>query len=72
MSRVKAKDLRGLSIQELVHKRDTLEKEMQDLRQKKITGQLDKPHFFKQLRRQVAQVNTIEREKKNAESADKK
>ena len=72
MSRAKAKDLRGLSAQELKQKQDSLEKELQDLRQKKITGQLDKPHFFKLLRRQIAQVNTIQREKQNANTELKK
>ena len=72
MSRAKAKDLRGLSAQELKQKQDSLEKELQDLRQKKITGQLDKPHFFKLLRRQIAQVNTIQREKQNADTGHQK
>ena len=72
MSQVKAKDLRGLSAVELEQKHLTLEKELQELRQKKITGQLDKPHFFKLVRRQIAQVNTIQREKKNADTRTKK
>jgi large subunit ribosomal protein L29 len=72
MSRVKGKDLRGLSSVELEQKHLTLEKELQELRQKKVTGQLDKPHFFKNVRRQIAQVNTIEREKKNADTRTKK
>ena len=65
MSRVKSNDLRGLSAEELNQKRQALQKELFDLQQKKITGQLDKPHLFKNVRRQVAQVNTIVREKKN-------
>ena len=65
MSRVKAKDLRNLSAEELMLKCRTLEKELFELRQKKITGQLDKPHFFKAVRRQIAQVNTVRRENKN-------
>ena len=72
MSRVKARDLRGLSAVELDQKRESLEKELQGLRQKKVTGQLDKPHFFKQLRRQIAQVHTVEREKKNADTEHSK
>ena len=72
MSRVKAKDLRGLSAVELDQKRDALEKELHDLRQKKVTGQLDKPHFFKQLRRQIAQVNTVQKEKPNADTEHEK
>lgn len=63
MPRAKAKDFRGLSADELTHKRQTLEKERFELQQKKITGQLDKPHQFKLIRRQIAQVNTIARER---------
>ena len=72
MSRAKARDLRGLSADELDQKLEALAKEMQDFRQKKITGQLDKPHFFKLLRRQVAQVRTVQREKQNADQELKK
>ena len=63
MSRVKAKDLRGLSLAELDQKKSGLEKELFDLRQKKAMGTLEKPHQFKLLRRQVAQINTLKREK---------
>ena len=69
MPGVKIKDFRGLSAEELKHKRQALEKELFELQQKKITGQSDKPHQFKLLRRQIAQVNTIveenSREKKD-------
>lgn len=63
MSQAKAKDLRGLSKQELLQKKTVLEKELHDLRQKKVSGQLDKPHHFKLKRRQIAQILTIAREK---------
>ncbi|OGW92313.1 MAG: 50S ribosomal protein L29 [Omnitrophica bacterium RIFCSPHIGHO2_02_FULL_63_14] len=62
----KARELRNLSVAELQQKRDALDKQLHALRQKKVTGQLDKPHFFKRLRRQIAQLHTLEREKKNA------
>jgi len=68
----KAKELRGLSSDELKLKREALEKGLNDLRQKRVTGQLDKPHQFKLMRKQVAQINTIEKEKKNADTRDKK
>jgi large subunit ribosomal protein L29 len=63
MSRVKAKDLRNLGKQELEQKKQALEKELHDLRQKKITGQLEKPHLFRNARKQIAQINTLKREK---------
>ncbi len=65
MSLIKANEFRGLGAGELDEKKTSLQKQMHELRQKKITGQLDKPHFFKQLRRQIAQIETIKRESKN-------
>ncbi|OGW81832.1 MAG: 50S ribosomal protein L29 [Omnitrophica bacterium RIFCSPHIGHO2_02_FULL_51_18] len=66
MSRGKVKELRGLSAAELVQKKFALQKELFDLGQKKLVGQLDKPHLFKITRRQIAQVNTLLRETNNA------
>ena len=62
MTQAKAKDLRGLSGEELNHKKASLEKELFELRQKKVTGQLEKPHQFKLARKQIARINTIRRE----------
>ena len=66
MSKLKIGDLKGLSVQELDQKKTTLQKELFELRQKRLTGQLDKPHTFKLVRKQIAQINTIKREKQNA------
>lgn len=60
MSKVKAKDLKALSAQELNEKKAQLEKELHELRQKKIVGQLEKPHQFKVARRQIARILTIQ------------
>lgn len=68
MSRIKAKDLRGLSVAELDSKRQALVKELHDLRQKKSVGQLEKPHQFKTVRKQIAQVLTVKREKQNVDT----
>ncbi len=72
MSRVKASVLRDLSLQELQTKQSGLQKDLFDLRQKKITGQLDKPHLFKEMRRQIAQINTLKREKQNDKPKSKR
>jgi len=72
VDKAKAKDLRGLSSDELSLKKQSLEKGLNELRQKKVTGQLDKPHQFKLMRRQIAQINTIEKEKQNVSTALKK
>ena len=65
MTRVKVGAFRELSLQEIQSKETALRKDLFDLRQKKITGQLDKPHQFKAARRQIAQLNTVKREKQN-------
>ena len=71
MTRVKVNELRGLSQQEILAKEAECQKELFELRQKRITGQLDKPHRFKAARRQVAQLKTITREKLNEQSKSK-
>ncbi len=65
MTKLKVKDLRSLSGHELDQKKDTLEKDLHELRQKRLTGQLDKPHQFKLIRKQIARINTLKRETKN-------
>ena len=72
MPQLKPRELRGLSLEELRMKRQEHEKTLSELRQKKITGQLDKPHEFKLLRKQIARANTIEKEKTNADTSHKK
>ncbi|MBI3316355.1 MAG: 50S ribosomal protein L29 [Candidatus Omnitrophica bacterium] len=65
MKKAKARDLRSLSLDEIRQKKSALYKELFDMRQKKITGQVEKPHLFKQNRRQLAQLATLEGEKQN-------
>ena len=67
--KIKVNDLRNLSGAEMDERIANHEKELFDLRQKKLTGQLDKPHFFKQTRRQIARLLTL---KKEAILAEKK
>ena len=60
-------ELRNLSREELDQKRQALEKDLFELRQKKAGGQLDKPHAFRLLRRQIARINTIKRESRHGQ-----
>ena len=66
MSRVNARELRGLTFGELEEKRRALEKELHALRQKRVSGQLDKPHLFKEHRRQIARILTVKKENEDA------
>lgn len=65
MAKAKLQDLRSLSAGELDLKRAELAKELLDLRQKRLVGQLDKPHLFRQVKRQIARILTIRREAQN-------
>lgn len=54
-----AKDVAELSLVELEKKIRDTRHELLELRLKKKTGQLDKPHMLKELRRDVARLETI-------------
>lgn len=64
MSRPKAREFRSLSGAERQQKLRALEQELAELRQKKVSGQLDKPHQFRAARKQIAQLLTLENEGK--------
>lgn len=62
---MKIKELRELADGELVQKVKTFKKEMFDLAFQKEFGRVEKPGRFRQLRRDIARIHTIlkEREK---------
>lgn len=61
-----AKEIREMSDTEIEKKlRDTRESHL-NLRLRKQTGQVEHPHEFKQLRREIARLETILKEKKLA------
>ena len=59
------KELRALSSEELVTKIKESKKELFDLRLKQSTGSLDKPSKIRELRKNVARMNTILAEREN-------
>jgi large subunit ribosomal protein L29 len=58
-----AKELRELSDAELVEKLDDFKDELFKLRFQMVTGQLDNPRRLQQVRRDIARVFTIQRER---------
>lgn len=56
-------ELREKDIEGLKAERIELLKEQLNLRMQKATGQLSKPHLLKQVRRNIARVNTVLNEK---------
>ncbi len=65
---MKVKDLQGLSKQELEEKRNDLHKQLMELQFKRRSG-VEKPHLFKQMRRDIARVHTVMRVKEEVVSA---
>ncbi|MBW4653603.1 MAG: 50S ribosomal protein L29 [Kaiparowitsia implicata GSE-PSE-MK54-09C] len=59
----KMTEIRELSDQELNDQILAAKKELFELRFKKATRQLDKPHLFKSTRHRLAQLMTVERER---------
>ena len=64
---MKVSDIRKLSIEELEKKIDESKKELFDLRLKQATGALEKPSKIHSLRKDVARMLTILKEKQMEE-----
>lgn len=63
------KDLRENSVAELEKLLRDNRQELLDSRLKKHTGQLERPHLLKELRRSIARLETLISEKKRAATA---
>ena len=68
---MKVNELRKLSDKDLVKKIQESKKELFDLRLKQSTGSLDKPSKVRELRKDIARMNTILNERKNEVGGDK-
>ena len=63
---MKIKQLREMANEELVQKEKDLKKELFDLNyQRKATGRVEKPGRFRTVRREIARIMTLIREKEN-------
>ena len=70
---MKPKELRELSREDLVNKEKELKKELFDLHFHKRMGTVEKPSRFKMIKKEIARIFTIlrERELENERSAQK-
>lgn len=67
---MKTNELRELSTEELVKKVKENKQQLFDLRLKQSTGSLEKPSQIKNLRKEVARINTILKEREGAENGE--
>ena len=63
---MKAKEIKNLSVEELTKKLDELKKDLFMLRMAHATNQLDNPLQLNAVKKDIARVKTIIREKTNA------
>lgn len=61
---MKASQFRDLSVEELQDRERELSEQLFALRLQKVTGQLEKPHRVREVRRDLARLLTILREKR--------
>ena len=61
---MKAQELRDQTVEELVDKERDLAEQLFALRLQKVTGQLEKPSRVRQVRKDMARVLTVLREKR--------
>jgi len=59
---MKAQELRNLTIEEILQKKEEVKKEIFNLRIRQATRQIDNPLKLRELRRDFARINTIVRE----------
>ncbi|MCK9594395.1 MAG: 50S ribosomal protein L29 [Candidatus Omnitrophica bacterium] len=65
---MKTKELREMSVEELLAKEKSLKEEMFKLNLDRYTGRVEKPHKFSLVKKEIARIKTIlseRKEKKN-------
>ncbi len=65
---LKASDIRNMTASEIEHKIATLREELFKFRFEQKTGRVEKPHRIKEIRRDIARLYTILRERANAKA----
>ena len=60
---MKTKDIRAMGPEELLTKEKSLKKELAELKYQRKIGRVEKPSRFKLIKRDVARIQTILREK---------
>ncbi len=59
----KLQELRGKSKEELVQKEKSLKEELFKINAQRYSGRVDKPHMFSLIKKDIARIQTLLREK---------
>ncbi len=68
----KINNLKNLSVDELIQKQKATGEELFKLNYQKRFGRLEKPHMFKLLKKDIAKIKTLLKEKQTHGPAEKK
>jgi len=60
---MKARELRGLSKEELINKEAQLRQDLYKYNQQRYSGRVEKPHMFKIIKKDIARIKTLLNEK---------
>ena len=63
---MKASELREKSVEDLQQEINSLSKDQFNYRMQKSTGQLGQPHLLKQIKRDIARIKTVLKEKQQS------
>ena len=63
---LKPEDIRNMTIDEMENKVVALQEELFKFRFEQKTGRVEKPHKIRQIKKDIARLKTISREKQNA------
>lgn len=64
---MKAKDLQGFSVDELIQKEKALRKDLSGLNYQQKMGRVEKPSQFKLIKRDIARILTVVNQKTKAD-----
>lgn len=67
---IKMSEIRDLTPKELLTRRHELRQELFNLRVQQASGQLERPHLIRQIRRDLARIETVLTQKTKANSAN--
>lgn len=70
VTQMKVKEIRNMSSEELIKKADDLKGELFNLRFRLATGQLDNPQSIKMVKKDIARIKTIIRERQLQEGKE--
>ena len=68
---MKTKDIRGLTSEDLMQKEQALKKELAELKYQRKIGRVEKPSQFRLLKRDIARILTILRERELEDASAK-